>query len=160
MNVLELMSYKKMISEYNMFLEVIEDQYLEKEEASIAIKKLKTMGFRIAIDDFGTGYSNFSSLKNLDIDYLKIDKSFIFEMEEATVKSSLIPHIIDISNSLKLSCVAEGIENSLQLKLLKEWGIKYGQGYYFSKPIGIEEFQVLSEKQPFRINRVSLNIVK
>lgn len=160
MNVLELMFYKDMISEYNMFIEVIEDQYLEKKEANIAIKKLKDMGFRIAIDDFGTGYSNLSSLKNLDIDYLKIDKSFIFEMEDSTIKSSLIPHIIDISNSLELSCVAEGIENTLQLEILKRWGVKYGQGYYFSKPIAIEKFEILYEKQPFKSKKTNILMVK
>jgi sensor c-di-GMP phosphodiesterase-like protein len=115
------------------------------------------MGFRIAIDDFGTGYSNLSSLKNLDIDYLKIDKSFIFDMEDSTIKSSLIPHIIDISDSLGLSCVAEGIENPLQLGILKQWGIKYGQGYYFSKPIAMEELQLLCEKQPFKSKKKIIN---
>lgn len=159
MNVLQLLAYEEMIGEYNMFIEVIEDQYLEKKEASIAIATLKEMGFRVAIDDFGTGYSNLSSLKTLNIDYLKIDKSFIFEMEEATIKSSLIPHIIDISNSLKLSCVAEGIENKMQLQILKQWGIKYGQGYYFSKPVSIEEMQLLCENQPFKNKNICLAII-
>lgn len=139
MKVLNLKKYSKMIQEYNMFIEVIEDQYLEHKNGQVAINSLKEMGFRVAIDDFGKGYSNFSSLKNLNIDYLKIDKSFIFEMEESTIKSSLIPHIIDISESLKLSCVAEGIENELQLDMLKKWGIKYGQGYLFSKPVPMDK---------------------
>lgn len=147
MKVLRLSQYKRMINNYNMFIEVIEDQYLEHENGHKVINSLKDMGFRVAIDDFGKGYSNFSSLKNLSIDYLKIDKSFIFDMEESTIKSSLIPHIIDISKSLNLSCVAEGIENKLQLDMLREWGIKYGQGYYFSRPVSIERIIELSAQK-------------
>ncbi len=160
MNVLQLLDYEEMINEYNMFIEVIEDEYLEKKEASVAINTLKEMGFRIAIDDFGTGYSNFSSLKNLKIDYLKIDKSFIFDMEESTVKSSLIPHMIDISDSLNLSCVAEGIENELQLKILKQWGIKYGQGYYFSKAVSMKEIERICIEQPFRTRKNVVQMFK
>ncbi len=119
-------------------LEVIEQA--EQGSLQIEIAKLKQAGYRVSIDDFGTGYSNLSSVKALAPDYLKIDKSFVFEMEDASVRSSLIPEIVGIARAVGAKVVAEGIENEAQRALLLTFGVDYGQGYLFARPMEIESF--------------------
>ncbi|MDE3071257.1 MAG: EAL domain-containing protein [Pseudomonadota bacterium] len=97
-------------------------------------------GFRISVDDFGTGYSNLGSLRALKPDHLKIDKSFVFDMEEKSMRSSLIPEIIAIARSIGAEVTAEGIETSAQLEMLRELSVEYGQGYFLGKPMPINEF--------------------
>ena len=119
-------------------LEVIEQA--EHGGLQIEIAKLKQAGYQVSIDDFGTGYSNLSSVKALAPDYLKIDKSFVFEMEDASVRSSLIPEIVGIARAVGAKVVAEGIENEAQRTLLLAFGVDYGQGYLFARPMEIEAF--------------------
>jgi Predicted signal transduction protein containing sensor and EAL domains len=97
-------------------------------------------GFRISVDDFGTGYSNLGSIKALKPDHLKIDKSFVFDMEERSMRSSLIPEIIAIARSIGAEVTAEGIETVAQLQMLRELSVEYGQGYLLGKPMPIDEF--------------------
>jgi sensor c-di-GMP phosphodiesterase-like protein len=117
-------------------IEVIEQHY----QASIVqeVKHLRAEGYLISVDDFGTGYSNLGSIKALSPDFLKVDKSFIFDMEERTVRSSLIPEIIAIGRSVGAKMIAEGIENESQARLLTELGVEFGQGYYFAKPMSMD----------------------
>lgn len=119
-------------------LEVIE--HADQSSLLAEIASLKQAGYLVSIDDFGTGYSNLASVKALVPDYLKIDKSFIFEMEDASVRSSLIPEIVGIARAVGAKVVAEGIENEAQRARLMTFGVDYGQGYLFARPMEIEAF--------------------
>lgn len=102
------------------------------------VRKLKGEGFLVAVDDFGTGYSNLKSVTQLAPDLLKIDGSFVYELEAATVRSSLIPEIVNIAHAVGAAAVAEGIESPDQVALLLAAGVRYGQGYALARPMGIE----------------------
>jgi len=116
-------------------LEVIEQQY---EGAMLKeITELKRAGYLVSVDDFGTGYSNLGSVKTLSPDLLKIDKSFVFEMEDASVRSSLIPEIVSIARAVGAKVIAEGIENEAQRAKLLSFGVDFGQGYLFARPMDI-----------------------
>jgi sensor c-di-GMP phosphodiesterase-like protein len=104
------------------------------------LQRLQADGFLISIDDFGTGYSNLGMVKKVAPDYLKIDKSFVFEMEDLTLRSSLIPEIIAIAKAVNSKVVAEGIETRGQAEQLQAMGVRYGQGYHFAKPMPLAAF--------------------
>jgi EAL domain-containing protein (putative c-di-GMP-specific phosphodiesterase class I) len=101
---------------------------------------LKTAGYLVSVDDFGTGYSNLSSIKKLLPDFLKIDKSFVFDMEENSLRSSLIPEIVGIARAVGAKVIAEGIENEAQWRMLLSFGVEYGQGYWFARPMQLAQF--------------------
>ena len=108
---------------------------------------LKSLGFKISVDDFGTGYSSFSLLKDIPCDTLKIDKSFVDNVVSSDIDgvvfkdNVIIKHIISLTQELGYKCIAEGAETKEQVERLKEMGCKVVQGYYFSKPIPMEEFE-------------------
>lgn len=126
-------------------VEVIEQHY----EGGVVqeIAALRAKNYQISVDDFGTGYSNLGSIKSISPDFLKIDKSFVFDMEEATIRSSLIPEIINIARAVNARLIAEGIENESQRALLQSLGVDYGQGYYFARPMEIADFAVWLQGQ-------------
>jgi diguanylate cyclase (GGDEF)-like protein len=99
------------------------------------ITKLHVFGSKILIDDFGTGYSNFSYFSNLDIDLVKIDGSIVSEIETDNKKLHMLTSIHKFSNGMNMKNVAEFVETREAALLLKEIGVEYAQGYYFSKPI-------------------------
>ncbi|HEY9280794.1 MAG TPA: EAL domain-containing protein, partial [Eoetvoesiella sp.] len=107
---------------------------------------LKAHGFRIAIDDFGTGYSNLKSVSTLSPDLLKIDRSFVFDLEDATLRSTLIPEIVNIARVVKARIVAEGIEKLEQVPLLAAMGVQYGQGYALARPMNLQAFLAFMSK--------------
>lgn len=123
-------------SEFTINLEVIEHAYQEDMLAEIAA--LKRMGYRVCVDDFGTGYSNLGSIKKFRPDFLKIDRSFVHEMESASVRSSLIPEIVAIARATGAALIAEGIENEAQLNALRTLGVEFGQGYFLGRPMSLE----------------------
>jgi len=102
---------------------------------------LRDAGIQVSIDDFGTGYSSLSYLKKFDIDYLKIDQSFIHNLTDESDDMALSEAIIVMAHKLGLKVIAEGIETSQQRDLLLAAGCDYGQGYFFSKPLPPEEFE-------------------
>jgi len=104
------------------------------------VHELKQHGYLVSVDDFGTGFSNLASVRSLAPHFLKIDRSFICDMEDRTVRSTLIPEIIQIARAVGAEVVAEGIENRTQVERLKELGAEYGQGYFLGKPQSIAEF--------------------
>jgi len=120
-------------------LEVTESEYLEAEGSPITIAHLQTEGVDIAIDDFGTGYSNLNQLRKINSQVLKIDRSFVIDVEDGAIRSSLIQHIVDIARGEKMKLVAEGIETAVQHQALKKMGIEYGQGWAFGKPMKISD---------------------
>jgi diguanylate cyclase (GGDEF) domain len=102
--------------------------------------KLKEIGVRISIDDFGTGYSNLSYLKQLDIDKLKIDQTFIRDIIENTEDSAIVKAIIQLGHTLELSVIAEGVEKKEHFALLKSYGVDEIQGFLFSHPLSSIDF--------------------
>ena len=100
----------------------------------VMITSLKNQGVRISLDDFGTGYSSLSQLRSLPFDRLKIDRSFIQELQNDTANPKLIEAIISLGEGLNLPITAEGIENGRILDTLKQFGQLKGQGYHYGKP--------------------------
>jgi sensor c-di-GMP phosphodiesterase-like protein len=121
--------------------EVTEDEELHYSKVGNTLEVLSKSRIKISIDDFGTGYSNLSQLKLLDIDTLKVDKSFIDEVETGSIRSTLIPNIVSIADKLGASIIAEGIENRLQVDELLKMDIKFGQGWYYTKALPLAEFK-------------------
>ena len=117
-------------------LELTESILLGDIENKIKVmKNLKSMGLKLSIDDFGTGYSSLSYLRKLPLDELKIDRSFIMELAKSSVTRAIVSTIVFLARSLKLSTVAEGIENKVELEFLKKIGCLQYQGFYFSRPV-------------------------
>ena len=107
------------------------------------LNSIKNLGIQIAIDDFGTGYSGLSYLRRFPIDTLKIDQSFMSDINGDADNANLVSAIIAMGRSLKHRVVAEGVETQLQLDFLQSQGCGEGQGYYFSRPVSAEEFATL-----------------
>lgn len=105
-----------------------------------AIRKLYAFGFRIAIDDFGTGHSSLTYLKDLPADELKIDQSFVFNINESKSNRLIVESTINLAHNLGLKVTAEGIETEEVFGKLVELGCDTGQGTYFSNPLPVEEF--------------------
>ena len=103
-------------------------------EGGESLEKLSNLGVKISIDDFGTGYSSLLRLRELPISTIKIDKSFVSELESSRNDAVIVKVILYLAESLNLEVVAEGIENKYQLEQLKKYGCKSGQGYLLSKP--------------------------
>jgi EAL domain-containing protein (putative c-di-GMP-specific phosphodiesterase class I) len=119
-------------------LEIVEQSYDDTVVHEIAA--LRQAGYQVSVDDFGTGYSNLGRVKRMAPDVLKIDRSFVFEMEDLSLRSSLIPEIVSIARAIGSSLVAEGIENELQAEQLASMGVEYGQGYLFARPLPVDAF--------------------
>lgn len=123
-------------------MEITESTLLMNAEETIkALHLLKKYGISISIDDFGTGYSSLSYLKKLPIDCLKIDRSFIQDIQEDYSNSEIAQAIISLSQSLKLEVIAEGVEEEYQKAFLMKNGCDHMQGYLFSKPLAAEDFE-------------------
>lgn len=103
-------------------------------------KEIKNAGFKLSLDDFGNDYSNAMILANVEFDEVKIDKSLVLSATENSKAKSIISIIINMCKGFDAHIVAEGIETKEMLEVLKAFNCDYGQGYYFSKPIPIEEF--------------------
>jgi diguanylate cyclase (GGDEF)-like protein/PAS domain S-box-containing protein len=121
-------------------MEITESFLLKDIDRAInTLLAIKQQGIQIALDDFGTGFSSLSYLTRLPIDYLKIDKSFIDDIADPRYKS-LAPHIISMAKSLNIKTIAEGVELREQVERLLECGCDELQGYYFGKPMKLEDF--------------------
>ncbi len=110
-------------------------------EAVAILSELRERGFSIAVDDFGTGYSSLSYLKRLPISSLKIDRSFVKDLPGDADDAAIAKAILDLSRSLGLLTVAEGIETAEQASYLSALGCQLAQGYYFAKPMPVEQFE-------------------
>lgn len=128
-------------------IEITERVELEcKENLLVLIRKLKEFGCKIALDDFGTGYSSLSYLGILAINTLKIDRSFMLDIQSSDMKKTLVETIITLSHKLGIQVVAEGIEERQQVELLSKIGCDMIQGYYYSKPIAFDEIDAFLRK--------------
>ncbi len=115
-------------------------QHLDSAREILA--ELKEMGVRINIDDFGTGYSSLSYLRNLPLDGIKIDRSFISQMDRSQEDLEVVHTILVLARNLHLDCIAEGIENTTQLQLLRSLRCPSGQGYLFAPPLTPDKAEV------------------
>jgi EAL domain-containing protein (putative c-di-GMP-specific phosphodiesterase class I) len=129
-------------------LEVTESAYCENMERLIeVIENLRKKGFRIEMDDFGSGYSSLNMITTLPIDILKIDMSFVRNMEKDERNLKLVELVAGIAKFLKIPAVAEGVETESQLNTLKAMGCQIIQGYFFSKPVPPKDFVPFIEKE-------------
>jgi len=117
-------------------LEITESAVMENvETATSMLKQLRELGVQLAMDDFGTGYSSLSNLHSFPINTLKIDRSFITRMVENNENAEIVRTISGLAQNLGMDVVAEGVETREQLEILRSLNCKYGQGYFFSKPL-------------------------
>lgn len=131
-------------------LEITESIIQNVNESKEVLNRLKSIGVKMSIDDFGTGYSSLYVLRELPIDVIKIDKSFIDDLSDSK-NLSMIKTIIDLGLNLNLHVLAEGIEHEYQVKNLVEHGCSSGQGYLFSKPVSVNHFETFLQDRSARL---------
>ncbi len=131
------------------WLEIELTESLALKDIDMAIKQmeaLRSMGIRLAMDDFGTGYSSLSYIQILPITLLKLDRSFIINLENDVVAREIVSAVIKIAKSKKIETIAEGIETIGQARILYEEGCDYAQGFFYGKPMPPDEFGKFLEK--------------
>jgi len=129
-------------------LELTESMVMDDPESVIAIlAQLQALGIQLSIDDFGTGYSSLSYLKRFPVSSLKIDQSFVRELDQDANASAIVKAVISIGHSLDMKVIAEGVEIEKQMSFLVENGCDAMQGYLFSRPLAADEFATLLERE-------------
>jgi EAL domain-containing protein (putative c-di-GMP-specific phosphodiesterase class I) len=118
--------------------ELMDDPSLARE----VFTALGDLGVNTAIDDFGTGYSSLTYLRDLPLQEIKIDKSFVAEMHRRSDEFTIVRSMIDLGHNLGLEVVAEGVEHADDLQLLRRLGCDLGQGFHFSRPLPLDELLV------------------
>lgn len=132
------------LSANRLILEITEDAMLEKPDRTLSVlSQLSDLGVKISIDDFGTGYSSLAYFRDLPIDELKIDRSFVTDMLRRPKDQGLVKGIIDLAHNLGMKVVAEGVEDNATADALQQLGADQLQGYWFSKPIQSDAFKQL-----------------
>ena len=137
------------ISPFSLEVEITESAMTDMQDTVSTLKELKDIGVVISIDDFGTGYSSLSYLKKYPIDIIKIDQSFIKDMELDDKNAAIAKTIIQLAHSLGMEVIAEGVEKDRQVEILKSANCQKAQGYLFSKPVPIENINE-SYMQPIK----------
>lgn len=125
-------------------IELLENKSIDYSKVELSIQKLKIFGYQIAIDDFGAGYANMGHLLNLSIDFLKIDGSLIKEIHRNKPVYTLVKSLSNFCQNNNIKVIAEFVENEEIAEVLKEIGIEYGQGWYFSKALPYDELDFSS----------------
>ena len=130
------------------YIEITESAFVEDTKSvTLVLEKIRNSGFKIEIDDFGSGYSSFGALADLPFDVLKIDMQFIRSMDKNPKVKDIIKMIINLAKMMNSLTVAEGVETKEQYDFLKENGCDVIQGYYLSKPLPLNDFEALLEKE-------------
>jgi EAL domain-containing protein (putative c-di-GMP-specific phosphodiesterase class I) len=122
-------------------LEITESLAMDDVELTSSIlTRLHTLGVRLAIDDFGTGHSSLGYLARFPIDVVKIDQSFVCDIEHDPVKSAIVSAVVALSQAIGSTTVVEGVETGAQLEELKQLGCDVAQGFYFARPVSAASF--------------------
>ena len=128
-------------------LEITENILIElNQTVKNNIDKLMRLGCQICIDDFGTGYSSLSYLTLFQLSKIKIDRSFVSKLPDDKYSLKLLEAVYDIARSFEIDAIPEGVENAKQLQILSMIGYKFFQGYYFAKPMPVDEFMQRLDK--------------
>ncbi len=123
-------------------IEITESTILDHEEELLKVTdQLHKYGYKLSMDDFGSGYSSLGLLKNLNVDVIKIDKSFFDVAKDQNRSEVVLRNMINMAHELSIKTVAEGVETKEQLEFLKETGCEVAQGYFYSKPIYVDSFE-------------------
>ena len=141
------------VAPFRVILEITESSMMANPaRAQATLEKLNDIGVLIAVDDFGTGYSSLSYLKQLPVDKLKIDKSFVMEMNEDENDAMIVRSTIDLAHNLGLEVVAEGVESEEALNLLRLLDCDGAQGYYISRPMSVTALEQWLLDSPYCAN--------
>lgn len=138
-----------LVKEYNvepkhLHLEITESAVMNNANEHIkTINKLRDYGFTVEMDDFGSGYSSLNMLKDMPVDILKIDMVFLGKTDDYKKSKIILNSIVNMANNLDMPQITEGVETKEQFDMLKEMGCKFFQGYFFSKPVPLDEFEKL-----------------
>ena len=136
-------------------LEITENAMIENTDYMVSLfSQLKDLGVKIDIDDFGTGYSSLSYLQRFSINSVKIDQSFISRLGNNEKDAELVQSIINMAHNMKLHVIAEGVEQSDNLRTLENLKCEYAQGFFFSYPLNIHETEILLAQQNTRTSVV------
>ena len=132
-------------------LEITETIVMEDQQhAASVLRDLKALGVRISLDDFGSGYSSLNHVKDLPVDNLKIDRTFVDGLGENPVDDAIVRLIVELAHTLGLAVTAEGVENERQARSLVNMGCDLGQGFYYSKPLRRDAAETLLATHPSR----------
>lgn len=127
-----------------LILEITETMFSEAEDVLYAtLSRLQSLGFRLEVDDFGSGYSSLNMLRNAAVDTIKLDKDFLDQRLTTPKGKIVVKHTIALAKELRLSVVAEGVETSEHVQFLKSSSCDIAQGYFFAKPMPLEDFNKL-----------------
>ena len=131
------------VSGDHLVLEITEGAFIdEKSIAGDQLRELRALGIRISVDDFGTGYSSLAYLQRLPVEELKIASLFVDGIDQGHAEGSAARAIIRMCDALSLRCIAEGVTRVEQIAPLREAGCEFAQGYYFGRPIPIEQVEI------------------
>lgn len=134
-NIKQLLEQHQLPSD-SLAFEITESEIMrDAKEAIDLLTRFRSFGFDLAIDDFGTGYSSLSQLKHMPVTELKIDKSFVLQLDQLADDQIIVKSTIELAHSFNLKVVAEGVENQASMDLLREWGCDWLQGFYLSRPL-------------------------
>ena len=130
------------VSPKNLHIEITETAMMSDLEIKLPIiERLRLAGFKLAMDDFGSGYSSLNMLKDFPVDILKIDMAFLYRSKDAAKSKIIIQQVIELAKKLGMSTITEGVENETQMDFLKSIGCDMFQGYYFTKPLSVHDFE-------------------
>ena len=135
LNLLDNFMRKSGACPANLILEITERGFVDIGAARPVINALRARGYEIAIDDFGTGYSSLSYLETLDVNVLKIDRSFVEAIGTRAPTNQVVDHIIAMARALGLRMIAEGVERQAQADYLNDHQVQYAQGWLFGRPV-------------------------
>nr|WP_280922383.1 GGDEF domain-containing phosphodiesterase [Sedimentibacter acidaminivorans] len=156
--------YKEILDKYNIPIGLIEIEITESvvfgntNEIFSTMKKFRENGFNISMDDFGSGYSSLGLLREIPIDTLKLDKTFLEHIEDYNARM-IVSNVVNLAKNLKLNVVSEGVDSDAQVEFLKNIGCDMAQGFIFSKPIPIDEYECLiriKKRNFFTLGNVAL----
>lgn len=151
--ILTMLVTKYDIEPQRLHLEITETAIMDSKNHLCLIERLRKSGFLVEIDDFGSGYSSLNMLKDFEADVIKIDMNFLQKNENERKSKIILKMIISLAKELNMEVITEGVESAEQVKFLTEYGCDIFQGFYFAKPMPIEEFEKNYLNKKFRMRK-------